>query len=492
MSILIATPELAGYTSPVDGPSTVAGRLAAGLSAAWRRQRQAVSLVMPFYRPLAERLDHLEATELHLKVKLGHSELMVRVWRAVSAGGVPLWLLERDEFFNRELVYGPEDAPYGDNPSRFLFFSHGAIALLPHVQPAPTLLHCVDWPTGAVPAITRQLGLALPTVFTFTTLTEQGRSHRRDFELTNLPWNYFAPHGLEFHGDLNLAKAGMAFAHAVTTVSPAYAADACTPEFGAGLDGVLRDADAGGRLRGIHPGIDTDFWDPSTIADCGKPFSTKKPGNKAACKRELQKLLGLAAKKRPPLLAWLAPLSAASGCERLMQVMNELVGAQMQLVVAADGEPFLRDYFRNMAEAYPKQIAFQPTANPGHLFHLLAGADFLLCPAGYPTTIEPILEAARLGVLPVTEHQGAARDWLLPVSPGKKKVNKKEKGLIPAVALPEGSAETLLAGLRAAIALAEADDRLAELQAQAMSIDYGWDAAAKEYQSVYKKAKKRV
>ncbi len=489
MSILIATAELEGYTNLEGSPPSPTARLADGLATALRNGKKTTSLVMPLYKPLMSRLRGLEATGLTLKVKLGHSEMASPVWRAVSPDGVPLWLLERDEFFNREFVFGPDDSPYGDNAARFLFFSHAAVALLPHIKPAPEVVHCLDWPSGIIPAITRQLGLAIPTVFTFNTLMEQGRFPKHDFELTNLPWDYFAPHGVEFHDDLNLTKSGIIFSQEVTTRSTAYAEDASTPEFGAGLEGVLQDAAA--KLTGIHAGIDTTFWDPEGLGDFAKPFSAKKPGNKAAAKKEVQKLLGLAAKKNTPLVAWLAPLTPESGCEQLMQVMNELVGSHLQLVVAADGDTFYTDYFQTMAKSYPKQIAYQPTSDPGHHYHLLSGADFLLCPATYPASAEPVLEAARLGALPIAQPLGAWRDWLYPVTEGKKAPSKKKlAGRIPAVELPDGRPETLLAELRLAVGLADHDHLLEDYQAAAMSVERGWKQAAKDYLAVYERAKK--
>lgn len=491
MSILIATAELEGYTTLEGSLPSPTARLSNGLATALRNGKKATSLVLPLYKPLMSRLKGLKATGLTLNVKLGHSDMAAPVWRAVSPTGVPLWLVERDEFFNREAVFGPDDTPYGDNAARFLFFSHAAVALLPHINPTPELVHCLDWPTGIIPAITRQLGLAIPTVFTFNTLVEQGRFPKHDFELTNLPWDYFAPHGVEFHGDLNLTKAGLVFGHHVTTRSAAYAEDVATPEFGAGLEGVLQDLSP--TLSGIHPGIDTTFWNPEGLDDFAKPFSAKKPGNKAAAKKEVQKLLGLAARKRAPLVAWLAPLSPESGCEQLMQVMNELVGSHLQLVVAAQGDPFYTDYFQTMAASYPKQIAYQPTIDPGHHYHLLAGADYLLCPATYPASVEPILEAARLGVLPISQHLGAARDWLFPVTEGKKAPSKRKlAGRIPAVELPNGQPETLLAELRLAIGLADHDKLLEDYQAAAMGVERGWKQAAKDYLAVYEQAKQSL
>lgn len=489
MSILIATAELEGYTNLEGEIPSLTARLSDGLATALRSGKNSTSLVMPLYKPLMSRLRGLTSTGLTLKVKLGHSEMAAPVWRAVSPAGVPLWLLERDELFNREVVFGPEDAPYGDNAARFLFFSHAAVALLPHINPSPEVIHCLDWPTGIIPVITRQLGLATPTVFTFNTLMEQGRFPKHDFELTNLPWDYFAPHGVEFHNDLNLTKAGLVFAHHVTTRSSAYAEDICTPEFGAGLEGVLQGLNK--PLTGVHPGIDTTFWNPEGLDDFAKPFSAKKPANKATAKRAVQKLLGLAARKRAPLVAWLAPLTPESGCEQLMQVMNELVGAQLQLVVAAHGDPFYTDYFQTMATSYPKQIAYQPTSDPDHHYHLLAGADYLLCPATYPASLEPVLEAARMGVLPISQHLGATRDWLYPVTEGKKAPTKKKlAGRIPAVELPDGRPETLLAELRLAIGMADHDNLLADYQAAAMSVERSWKQAAKDYLAVYERAKK--
>ncbi len=161
-------------------------------------------------------------TDLQLSIPLGSGTLNAKVWQAETDTGVRLFLIQRDEFYDRSHLYGVS-GDYADNAARFIFFSKAVVELARHLDPLPQILHLHDWQTGLIPALVRAQGLPFKTVFTIHNLAYQGSFWGFDFGLTNLPGEYFSAPGVEFYGYLNCMKGGIALAHQVTTVSPRYA-----------------------------------------------------------------------------------------------------------------------------------------------------------------------------------------------------------------------------------------------------------------------------
>ncbi len=152
-----------------------------------------------------------------------------------------VFFVRRDEYFDRSEIYGADGKAYEDNAERFIFFSKAVVELARRVIPAPDIVHVHDWQTALVPVFVRQRQLPFKTVLTIHNIAYQGSFWGVDFGLTNLPGSYFGATGIEFYGRVNFLKGGILYADAVTTVSERYARDIQTPEFGAGLDAVMRE-----------------------------------------------------------------------------------------------------------------------------------------------------------------------------------------------------------------------------------------------------------
>ncbi|MGH9895986.1 MAG: glycogen synthase, partial [bacterium] len=173
---------------------------------------------------------------------------------------VPVWLVDQPRYFDREGLYGENGQDYSDNLSRFTFFSRALLSWLRGQRWQPDVIHCHDWQTALIPVMLSAEGSSRPaTVFTIHNLAYQGLFPREQFPITGLPSSVFTMRGLEFWGQLNLLKGGLYFADLLTTVSETYAREIQTEEFGAGLDGVLRDRR--NDLIGILNGVDYGAWD---------------------------------------------------------------------------------------------------------------------------------------------------------------------------------------------------------------------------------------
>src|SRR3954447_4325839 len=237
MRILMISPE-----GPPLSRATVLVDVIEALQRELRKRGHEVGIVLPYYREIRENpMVEISDTGVTVDVRLGAKKRIAEFLTSRTAGGVQLFFLRNDEYFDRGGIYGEHGTAYEDNAARFTFFCKAALELARRLNPSPQVLHLHDWPAALVPALVDNAKMPFRSVLTIHHLAEQGSFWGLDFALTNLPERYFRPHGVEFFGRLNLLKGGVLFADRITTVSHRYRQEILTPEYGCGLDVVLRE-----------------------------------------------------------------------------------------------------------------------------------------------------------------------------------------------------------------------------------------------------------
>src|SRR3982074_1764205 len=248
-------PPIARATALVDALEALPREL--------RARKHEVGIVMPFYREISENLEfELRDTGITVDVRLGAKNHVAEFVEGRTAGGVQTFFIRCGEFFDWTSTYGEHGIAYDDNAARFIFFCKAALEIARRMTPTPQILHVHDWAAALVPVLVADQKLPFATVLTIHHLAEQGSFWGLDFALTNLPGRYFTPAGVEFFGKLNFLKSGILFADKITTVSERYKREMQTPEFGCGLDVVLREN--AHKLSAILHGADYTRWNPET------------------------------------------------------------------------------------------------------------------------------------------------------------------------------------------------------------------------------------
>jgi starch synthase len=297
MKVLVAASEVVGFAK-TGGLADVAGSLPRALAGRGHDCR----VILPLYRSARSGSQPLEQTPLILTLTLGTKSITGRVWRSrLPSSDVPVYLVEQPDYFERDdpregrglyqfTLPNGQKRDYPDNSERFIFFSRAVLEIVRRLDWTPEIIHANDWQTGLIPVYLREEYRRLPglekvrSLFTVHNIAYQGVFWHWDLLLTGLDWRLFNYRQLEFHGHLNLLKAGIVFADAVSTVSPTYARETRTPYFGCGLHGVLIERQ--NDLYGIVNGVDYRSWDPAVDPHLaanydGQTFEQGKPYHRA-------------------------------------------------------------------------------------------------------------------------------------------------------------------------------------------------------------------
>lgn len=479
MRIVQVASEVFPYIK-TGGLADVVGALAGTLA----ERGHEVEVFVPAYRALREAPGAAGARRTAtFAVALGGRRVGGRILSFAAGPRCTVHLVARDEFFDRRHLYcwdGERD--YDDNDARFIFFAKAVVEVLRGRADGPVdAVHAHDWQAGLVPLLVREAErqegrrLAGRTVFTIHNLAFQGVFDAAAFGLTNLPAALFTSEGLEFHGRLNLLKAGAVFADRVTTVSPTYVREVLTPALGAGLDGVLRQR--GGAFSGIRNGIDRRVWAPETDAGLPARFSADVPAGKAVCRARLLEAFGWSHAVAGPVFGLVSRLTAAKGHDLVLGAMGEFLGAaECRLVVLGSGEHRYQRAYRELADARPDRLALSPRLDEALSHLVIAGADFFLM----PSLTEPCgltqMYAMAYGTVPLASRVGGLADTVedLEMSP--------ENGtgwLFP----PEAAG--FVAAVRRAWRLWAEADRLAEVRRRGMLKDFSWARPVEAYEQLY-------
>jgi starch synthase len=399
MKILMATSEF----SPLGSTGDLGDQVRI-LTIELKKLGHDVSVVMPYYRSVREGKYQIRPTNGELQINLGGKRASSDVVQTVSPDGIQVYLVRRDEYFDRSGIYGADGRSYEDNAERFIFFSKAVIELAGRISPSPELIHSHDWTTALVPVFVRDRQLPFLTVLTVHNLEHQGSFWSFDFSLTGLPGSYFGPKGLEFYGRLNFLKAGILYADAVTLPGEAAIFEAFNPQHGFGLDSVLQENRF--HLYGIPHGVDYSQTNPPLDKLGGKTQKTETNNGKPAYRQALLDQVDLE-KSLSGLVLTLPIESNDQGAFGAVKPIVDLVlTADTCLVVAGKASD------QDLAEIiiaerkYPTRFAYRPDPDAKLRQLSLAGADVVLLPSSLGFHGTNAIAAMRYGTMPIVRTRG--------------------------------------------------------------------------------------
>ena len=368
--------------------------VSASLPAALRQLGIDIRLLVPGYPQALERASNPEEI-MWLGDPLGCGEVRV-LETHLPHTDVPVWLVDCPELYDRAggLYQTETGEDWPDNALRFGLLNHVAamIACDPDQAWRPDIVHANDWHAGLAPLLLAGQASPRPaTVFTIHNLAYQGLFPAEELERLRLPPDAHA--AMEFYGRISFLKAGIRSADAITTVSPTYADEILTPEYGCGLDGLLRERAAD--LTGILNGVDYRIWDPGADTHLACNYTARSVAAKSECKRAIQSELGLDVEADRPLMAFMSRLVHQKMPDVVLEALPELLEDGMQFVLVAEGDDGYETCFRELAARYPGRVAVEIGYQEPLGHRLLAGADMLLHPSRFePCGLVPIYALA--------------------------------------------------------------------------------------------------
>ena len=393
---------------------------------------------------------------------------------------VPLLLVDCPALYDRAGgIYQDENGDeWGDNALRFGLLNHAAayVGGGEFSLWQPDVVHAQDWHTGLIPLLMRNYARQAPTLFTLHNMAFQGLFPMDNSGKLGVGPEFRNVDGVEFYGRLCFLKTGIRYAKAVNTVSPNYAREIVTPEFGCGLDGLLR---ARGDLVGILNGIDTIAWNPAGDPFLTQRYSADDLSGKQVCKLAVQKELGLTPDAEVPLIAFISRLTTQKLADVVADAIPQMVAMGTQFALVGNGDKELERQFVALARQYPGQVAAKIGYNEEVAHRLYAGSDMMLAPARFePCGLTP-LYAMRYGTVPVVRPVGGLADTI--VSANSEVPNPEATGF----SFSGESTGDLLACLEQAVEQYRAPLAWRRIQLRGMKRDCGWETPAREYSALY-------
>lgn len=455
--------------------------VAASLPRALLKLGQDVRILLPAYASVMQKVTTglKQVAQLHIEGR----DISIKQTR-LTGSRLAVLLVDIPEFSAREgnPYCGPDGSDWFDNHKRFYLFSKVAelIALdQAGLDWQPDIVHCNDWQTGLIPALLSLHPQRPATVFTIHNLAYRGLFPYQAFAELNLPQGFWHHERLEFYGQMSFMKGGLAFADYVTTVSPSYASEIQCPEFGCGLDGLMRYRQES--LVGILNGIDMEEWNPGTDPHISVNYNRRTLGNKVKNKLALQADLGLCVDERTPLLGFVGRLVDQKGVDLILAQMPLLLSTPCQLAILGSGFPHLEAALQKLAGEYPERISVTLGYNESFAHRIEASSDIFLMPSLFEPCGLNQLYSLRYGTLPVVHAVGGLRDTVFEELPDA--ITESGNGFV----FHQPTPEQLFEAINRALQLYQQPTLWKQLQLNAMSKDFSWDVSAQQYIGIYER-----
>lgn len=479
MQIIFITPEALPF-SRVGGLGDVSFYLPKALASRGHK----VTVIAPKARG-ADKAPLKELPEWRQEIDMSLVKREAAFYRGETGSGHGAVLVGCDDLFNRPGLYGNEFGDYDDNAERFIFFSRAALAAAERLADpsAEVVVNCHDWATGLVPMLLKTKRGDFPhlakaaTVFTYHNLSNQGLFLHYDFALTGLDWSLFSIDGLEFHGRMNLTKAGLLGADLITTVSHKYAEEALTPAIGQGLEGVLQSRR--NDIVAVHNGVDYTQWDPAADKLLKANYSAGDLAGKEECRRHLAGLFGFADASLP-CAAMVCRLLSRKGLDIIVRSLERVMDMPVNLAFMGLGENHYQDFLTEAASRWPGRVSYKKANDLVMVHHILAGADIFMLPSRFePCGLEQ-LYALRYGTVPVVRATGGLDDTVIDV--------EANPGAGTGYKFCEYSPEAFLAALASAVADYGHREEWQATMRRGMGQNFSWDISAARYEAIFRRA----
>jgi starch synthase len=458
------------------GLADVAGSLPAALS----RLGHDVVIILPAYHAARAQLSELERLpELTMP---GGAAALLR-GRLPGNDRVTVLMVDNPVLFDRpgNPYHDEQGRPWADNALRFGLFARACVEVAMDragLDWRPDLVHCNDWQTGLVPALLAGEDVRPATVFTLHNLAYQGLFGQEMLGQLELPAPLWSIDALEFHGQLSFMKGGLVFADRITTVSPTYAGEIQTPEYGYGLDGLLRHR--GDHLVGILNGIDTEEWNPQTDRHLAQCYGIKTVAQKGVNKAILQRDLALPVLEGQPLVGMVGRLVEQKGIDLVLEALPHLLAMPLQLIVLGSGEPHFEHALREHGHRHPDQLGVVIGYDEGLSHRIEGGADMFLMPSRFEPCGLNQMYSLRYGTVPIVRRTGGLADTVIDADSAQGKPN----GFVFASA----GADELIAAVERALTSYHRPAEWRVLQRNGMRQDFTWEHSARKYQTLYEQA----
>ncbi len=479
MKILLASSEVDPY-SKSGGLADMAGALAKFLG----RAGHEVGVVTPLYRGIRARFPSVQPLDWQLDLPMGGERVQAKVCARQLAGGPTLYFIDHPPFYDRAVLYGERGADYPDNAERFIFFSKCVVNLARYLPWQPEVLHVHDWQAGLTAAFVADEkargGWASPPLVCLTihNLAFQGIFPAAKFALTNLPSGFFQPGGMEYYGGMNCLKAGIAHADVITTVSPRYAREITTEQYGCGLDGVLRQRQDA--LVGILNGVDYEEWRTTANPYLSHAYTAGDLRGKTANKTELQEELGLPVRAEVPLFGTVGRLAEQKGVDIQLGALEEMLAADMQFVLLGSGGREFERGYRKLALRHPGKCAIKIGFDTTLSHRIESACDFFLMPSLFEPCGLNQLYSLRYGTVPIVRVTGGLDDTVTDAA--------EDDASADGIKFREYSARALAKSIRKALVLYADKPLLDQYRRNGMAKDFSWSRTAAAYQEVYRQA----
>jgi starch synthase len=480
MRVLYITAELYPWVK-----SGGLGDVAAALPPALIAEGIDVRLLLPGFRGF---LDAFPAITDIVRLTTPFAGERVRVGLARLPGADSLaYLVDHPAFYDR--AGGPYQSPDGsdwpDNHRRFGLFGWIAAELARGADPGwhPDILHGHDWHTGLAPAYLAAWpppGDRVPTVFTVHNLAYRGPFPGAIFPELALPSGFFSIDGVEFFGMVSFIKAGLFYSDRLTTVSPTYAREIQTPAFGWALDGLLRAR--ANVLTGILNGVDPRFWDPRHDTNLPQVYGTEDAAaGKQAAKAVLQQRLGLEPIEGRPLHGAVSRLTPQKGLDLVLAGLPDLIASGGQLALLGSGDGDLEQAFAAAADRYRGRVGVMIGYDEGLAHLIIGGSDVILVPSRFEPCGLTQLYALRYGALPLVRRVGGLADTVVDAT-----ARSLAEGLATGFAFDDDSPSALVSAIWRSTSLFREREIWQRMMRRAMTCDFSWAAAARQYIDVYR------
>ena len=475
MKILFASSEVAPFIK-TGGLADVAGSLPKALAQAGHE----VKVILPLYEGIGGEWRSQMTFLKYFNVTLSWRQVYCGIF-ALDRDGVSYWFVDNEYYFKRWQLYG-----HFDDCERFAYFSRAVIETPGQLDFWPDVIHCNDWQTALVPVYLLEDKYRIPqlghakSVFTIHNIEYQGRYGDQVLEdVIGLDKSYFNEGMLAYHDDVNLMKGAIMASNFVTTVSPTYANELKIPFYAHGMDGVINQQ--GGKVQGILNGIDMELYNPATNPGLAANFNANDPGEgKMACKLALQRAVGLQENGDVPIIACISRLVGHKGFSLVTDVLHQIMGMNVQMVVLGTGDWQFEEAFRNAQQQYPGRFSAQITYSAPLSNMIYAGADLFLMPSvSEPCGLSQMI-AMRYGTVPIVRETGGLKDTVFPYN----KYTGEGRGFT----FTDINANDMLWVVREAVELYYNNkEAWRGLQREGMTADFSWNYSAQQYLDIYQK-----